>query len=303
MNMNRPLILITNDDGDDAKGIEVLTRLMCEIGDVIVVAPDGPRSAQSNALTVTHPIRFKKLEEKKGLIRYSCTGTPTDCVKLALNAIVDRRPDLVVSGINHGSNSAINVIYSGTMGAVLEGSENGILSIGFSISSHSLDVDFSFFESYVLQITRLALQNGLPAGTSLNVNAPTGEIAGIRIARQCVGRWVKEYEKRTDPQGRAYFWLTGYFENHEPEAEDTDEWALLNGFVSIVPTKIDLTAYEAMDAVNGWKFKTQAGKAQSNGKGTHVPGIVPANGNKVDNPVEDLISQNGLDAPLPESNN
>lgn len=252
--MNKPLILITNDDGHEANGIEVLTRLMMQIGDVVVVAPDGPRSAQSNALTVTHPIRFKKIEEKEGLIRYVTTGTPTDCVKLALNEIVDHRPDLVVAGINHGSNSAINVIYSGTMGAVLEGCENGILSIGFSICDHSLEADFSLFEPFVLQITREALKNGLPHATCLNVNAPIGEIAGIKVARQCDGRWTKEYAKRTDPRGGSYFWLTGNFENHEPESEDTDEWALDHGYISIVPTKIDLTAHEAIDSVAKWEL-------------------------------------------------
>lgn len=252
--MKTPLILITNDDGADAKGIDTLTRLMCEIGDVVVVAPDGPRSAQSNALTVTHPIRFKLIEESNGLIRYSCTGTPTDCVKLALNEIVDRKPDLLVSGINHGSNAAINVIYSGTMGAVLEGCENGIPSIGFSICNHSLDADFSIFESYITQITRLALQNGLPHGTCLNVNAPMGEISGIRVSRQCDGKWTKEFAKRTDPQGRAYFWLTGFFENHEPDAIDTDEWALSQGYISIVPTKIDMTAYQVIDEIRSWEF-------------------------------------------------
>lgn len=252
--MKTPLILITNDDGADAKGIEVLTRLMCEIGDVVVMAPDGARSAQSNALTVTQPIRFKKIEETVGLVRYSCTGTPTDCVKLALNEIVDRKPDLLVSGINHGSNAAINVIYSGTMGAVLEGCENGILSIGFSLCNHSLDADFTIFESYITQITKLALQNGLPYGTCLNVNAPMGEIAGIRVSRQCDGKWTKEFAKRTDPQGRAYFWLTGHFENHEPHAAETDEWALSQGYVSVVPTKIDMTAYQAMDEIRGWEF-------------------------------------------------
>ena len=252
--MNKPLILITNDDGHDARGIEVLTRLMTQIGDVIVVAPDGPRSAQSNALTVTHPVRFKKLEEREGLIRYSCTGTPTDCVKLALNEIVERKPDLVVAGINHGSNAAINVIYSGTMGAVLEGCENGILSIGFSICNHSLDADFTNLEPYVLQITREALKNGLPHATCLNVNAPVGEIAGVKVARQCDGRWVKEYAKRMDPHGRAYYWLTGNFESHEPESEDTDEWALDHGYISIVPTKIDLTAHETIEQIRKWKF-------------------------------------------------
>jgi 5'-nucleotidase len=252
--MNRPLILITNDDGHDAPGIEILTRLMMEIGDVVVVAPDGARSAQSNALTVTHPIRFKKTEEKEGLLRYSCTGTPTDCVKLALNEIVEHRPDLIVSGINHGSNSAINVLYSGTMGAVLEGCENGIVSIGFSLCDHSLEADFSLFESYILQITRSALQNGLPHATCLNVNSPVGEIKGIRVSRQCDGRWIKEYAKRIDPRGGSYFWLTGNFENHEPGSEDTDEWALDHGYISIVPTTIDLTAYEAMKMIKSWIF-------------------------------------------------
>jgi len=252
--MNKPLILITNDDGHDAPGIEILTRLMLQLGDVVVVAPDGARSAQSNALTVTHPIRFKKIEEVEGLIRYSCTGTPTDCVKLALNEIVVRRPDLVVAGINHGSNSAINVIYSGTMGAVLEGCENGILSIGFSICDHSLEADFSQFEPFILKITREALLNGLPHATCLNVNSPVGEIAGVRVARQCDGRWTKEYAKRTDPRGGSYFWLTGNFENHEPDSEDTDEWALDHGFISVVPTKIDLTAYDAMEKIRTWSM-------------------------------------------------
>jgi len=255
MNSNiKPLILITNDDGADAPGIMVLSRLMMQIGEVVEVAPDGPRSAQSNALTVTHPIRFKKIEEKEGLTRYSCTGTPTDCIKLALNEIVERQPDLIVSGINHGSNAAINVIYSGTMGAVLEGCENGILSIGFSIDNHSIEADFSKFEQYVLKISKETLKNGLPHGVCLNVNAPKGKIAGIKVARQCDGRWTKEFAKRTDPQGRAYFWLTGNFENHEPENEETDEWALSKGYVSIVPTKIDMTAYDAMTAIRNWKI-------------------------------------------------
>lgn len=250
--MNKPLILITNDDGHDAKGIEILTKLMMQIGDVVVVAPDGPRSAQSNALTVTHPIRFKFLEEKEGLKRYSCTGTPTDCVKLALNEIVERQPDLLVSGINHGSNAAINVIYSGTMGAVLEGCENGVLSIGFSICDYAYDADFTKFEPFILNIARTALEKGLPHATCLNVNSPKGDIAGVRVVRQCDGRWAKEFAKRSDPQGRSYFWLTGHFENHEPEATDTDEWALSQGYISIVPTKIDLTAYDAMEAVASW---------------------------------------------------
>lgn len=252
--MDRPYILITNDDGADSKGIAVLTRLMMEIGDVVVVAPDGPRSAQSSALTVTHPVRFRKIEEAANLTRYSCTGTPTDCVKLAIHEILERRPDLIVSGINHGSNSAINVIYSGTMGAVLEGCEHGVPSVGFSVSNYSPDAYFSFFEPYVLSVAQQVLKNGLRAGVCLNVNAPAAEIKGLKVCRQCDGRWTKEFAKRTDPHGRAYYWLTGYFENHEPEAVDTDEWALNNGFVSVVPVKIDLTAYETMDALKSWNF-------------------------------------------------
>ena len=250
--MSKPYILITNDDGDVAKGIQVLTRLMCQLGDVIVVAPDGPRSAQSNAITVTHPIRFKLTEESEGLKKYTCTGTPTDCVKLALNEIVERKPDLIVSGINHGSNAAVNVIYSGTMGAVLEGCENGILSIGFSICDHSYNADFSYFEPFILKIASQALEKGLPRGVCLNVNAPVGVIKGVKVARQCDGQWTKEFAKRIDPQGRSYFWLTGNFENYEPESQDTDEWALNNGYVSIVPTKIDMTAYDLLREVENW---------------------------------------------------
>lgn len=251
MSEKKPLILITNDDGDTAKGINVLTKLMMEIGDVVVMAPDGPRSGQSNALTVNHPIRFKKLEDKPGLIRYSCNGTPTDCVKLALNEVLHRKPDLLVSGINHGSNAAINVIYSGTMGAVLEGCENAIPSIGYSISNFDPDADFSAFEPYILQIARQILKNGLPYGICLNVNAPKATIKGVKIARQCEGHWTKEFARATDPHGRNYYWLTGYFDNHEPEAQDTDEWALANDYVSVVPTKIDMTAHEYLGELRG----------------------------------------------------
>lgn len=254
MHNEKPYILITNDDGADSKGIDVLTRLMLQLGEVVVVAPDGPRSAQSNALTVTHPIRFKKIEEAVGLTRYSCTGTPTDCVKLAMHEILDRQPDLIVSGINHGSNSAINVIYSGTMGAVLEGCEHGIPSIGFSICNYSPDADFTHFEPYILSVARQTLAHGLSSGVCLNVNAPAETIQGVKICRQCNGRWTKEFAKRTDPHGRAYYWLTGYFENHEPEATDTDEWALQNGFVSVVPTKIDMTAYNTITTLQEWSL-------------------------------------------------
>lgn len=243
----RPLILITNDDGDTAKGIHVLTELMMQLGDVVVVAPDGPRSGQSNALTVYKPIRYHLLEEREGLKRFSSNGSPTDCVKLGLNVVLDRKPDLLVSGINHGSNAAINVIYSGTMGAALEGCSNGVPSIGFSICDFHPDADFSRFAPYILEITKEVLENGLPEGVCLNVNAPQTDLKGIKVAKQCAGHWSQEFAPAKDPRGQTYYWLTGHFLNHEPDNKDTDEWALANGYVSVVPTKVDLTAYEYID--------------------------------------------------------
>lgn len=253
MNM-RPLILLTNDDGIDSDGILALTRMMMPLGDVVVFAPDGPRSGQSNAITVTQPIRFNKIQEREGLVRYSCNGTPTDCVKLALNEVLDRKPDVLVSGINHGLNSAINVIYSGTMGAVFEGCENDILALGFSIDDHSQHPDFSYFEPFVTRIVREALDRKLPYGVCLNVNAPRGEIKGVKVARQTRGYWTKEFERRSDPRGGFYFWMTGFFHNEEPEASDSDEWALREGYVSVVPTRIDMTAYDQMENIRSWKL-------------------------------------------------
>lgn len=250
----KPYIVITNDDGIDAPGIVFLTKVMMNIGDVLVVAPDGPRSGQSSAITVTHPFRHVLIEEQEGLKRYVCTGTPADCIKLAFNELIERKPDLVVSGINHGSNAAINVIYSGTMGAAFEGCENRIPSIGFSLCDHSFNADFSYFEPFILQISKEVLKNGLPEGICLNVNAPIGELKGTRIVRQCNGQWVKELVKRTDPAGRDYFWLTGKYENYEPEAQDTDEWALANGYVSIVPTTTDMTAHHFIQDMKSWHF-------------------------------------------------
>jgi len=246
--MNKPLILVTNDDGIDAPGIKVLTELMAEIGDVVVFAPAFPQSGMSNALTVAAPIRFSKVDERKNVVRYSCTGTPTDCVKLALHEVFKgRKPDLLVSGINHGSNAAINVIYSGTMGAAFEGCASGIPSVGFSICDHSWDVDFEQLKPFVLEIVKMVLANGLPERVCLNVNAPVGEIKGMKTVRQCKGFWTQEFEKREDPRGvGSYYWLTGYFHNQEPEATDTDEWALANGYVSIVPTRVDMTDYNSI---------------------------------------------------------
>ncbi len=245
-------ILITNDDGYQAKGIQTLIRLMLPLGKVTVVAPDGPRSGQSSAISVGVPLRLKKIDtlalspkgELEGATIYACTGTPADCVKLALHTIFkDQKPDLIVSGINHGSNAAVNVIYSGTMGACLVAAENGIPAVGFSTCDHSPNADFTAFGEYIPQIALDALKANLPYGVCWNVNAPKGEIQGIRFTRQCKGHWHKEYIEYADPLGHPFYMLTGEFLNHEPDAENTDEWALANGYISITPTTVDMTYY------------------------------------------------------------
>ncbi len=246
-------ILITNDDGYQAKGIQTLIRLMLPLGKVTVVAPDGPRSGQSSAITVGIPLRLKKITlaglEEADI--YACSGTPADCVKLALHTLFkEQKPDLVVSGINHGSNAAVNVIYSGTMGACLVAAENSIPAIGYSICNHSADADFSTFAPYIPKIALATLEKHLPYGVCLNVNAPKGEIRGVKMTRQTKGHWHKEYIEYTDPTGVPFFMLTGEFLNHEPEAEDTDEWALANGYISITPTTLDMTNYTWNDSIN-----------------------------------------------------
>ena len=244
--MKDKLILITNDDGVNAKGISELVGIARKYGKVVVVAPDGARSGQSNAITMTEPLYKTKLLEEDGLTIYKCSGTPTDCVKMALNNILDKKPDFIFSGINHGSNSSVNVIYSGTMGAVLEGCSQGITSVGFSLCDHSKDADFSLFLPFVESIIAKVSTQDLPQGVCLNVNAPIGEIKGVRVCMQSKGQWIEEFDKRVNPNGQIYYWMTGVFENAEPENTGTDEWALNNGFVSVVPTTCDLTHYESL---------------------------------------------------------
>ncbi len=244
--MKDKLILITNDDGVNAKGISELVGIARKYGKVLVVAPDGARSGQSNAITMTEPLYKTKLLEEDGLSIYKCSGTPTDCVKMALNNILDKKPDFIFSGINHGSNSSVNVIYSGTMGAVLEGCSQGITSVGFSLCDHSKDADFSLFLPFVESIIAKVSTQDLPQGVCLNVNAPIGEIKGVRVCMQSKGQWIEEFDKRVNPNGQIYYWMTGVFENAEPENTGTDEWALNNGFVSVVPTTCDLTHYESL---------------------------------------------------------
>ncbi len=253
----KPLILITNDDGIEAKGLKALIEVVKPLGNVVVVAPADPQSGMSHAITVKYPLRVRKIHEEKDFIFYSCLGTPVDCVKLAFNQLLDEKPDLLISGINHGSNSSTSVFYSGTVGAAIEGCINSVPSIGFSLLSLNPEADFSATQSFAKIIIEKVLSNGLPKNICLNVNVPKlpiERIAGIKVVRQTKGLWKEEFDKRTDPLGRNYFWLTGRFQNMEPDALDTDEWALKNNYVSIVPLDIDLTCYETLKKLQNWGF-------------------------------------------------
>ncbi|MFO8235209.1 MAG: 5'/3'-nucleotidase SurE [Bacteroidales bacterium] len=249
MEEKRPLILVTNDDGIEAKGIQSLVEMVKPYGDIIVVAPFRAHSGMSHAITVTVPVRYKKLKEADNVAVYGCTGTPVDCVKLAFSEILPKKPDLLVSGINHGSNASVSIIYSGTMAAVIEGCVNDIPSIGFSLLDFDSNADFDPSVHFGRKIVEHALVRGLPEHTCLNVNIPAvkrEQIRGIKVCRQAKGVWKEEFEKRMDPRRGEYFWLTGYFENHENGAKDTDEWALHNNYISVVPVHIDLTNYKAL---------------------------------------------------------
>jgi 5'-nucleotidase len=255
--MNKPLILVTNDDGIFAPGIRTLIEVMQEIGEVIVVAPDSPQSAMGHAITINNTLHLNKVSKDNAeTIEYSCSGTPVDCVKLAVNEIMKRKPDLCVSGINHGSNSSINVIYSGTMSAAVEAGIEGIPAIGFSLCDYSHDANFEILKPYVKKIVLEILENKLPKGVVLNVNFPkreANEIKGIKICRQAHAMWQEKFDKRISPMGKEYYWLSGKFVNLD-KGEDTDEWALENGYISIVPVQFDLTAHHAIQELNTLNF-------------------------------------------------
>lgn len=256
MPKKKPLILVTNDDGITAPGIRTLIEVMNEIGEVLVVAPDSPQSGMGHAITISDTLFCDKIKvrENEPQREYSCSGTPVDCVKLAVNEILKRKPDLCVSGVNHGSNSSINVIYSGTMSAAVEAGTLGIPSIGFSLLDYSLEADFEPTKKYVKKLAKQALKHGMPKGVVLNVNfpkLPKSEIKGMKVCRQANAHWEEEFDKRTNPLGREYYWLTGKFIN-EDKGEDTDEWALANGYVSVVPVQFDLTAHQAISEINSW---------------------------------------------------
>lgn len=241
----RPLILITNDDGVHAKGINEITECLRDLGDIIVFAPDGARSGMGSAITSLIPIKYKLIKEEPGLKVYSCTGTPVDCVKLAINEILDRQPSLLVSGINHGGNYAICVQYSGTMGAAAEGCIFGIPSIGISSMDHQADADFTECCRLGHSLAKWVIKNGLPAGTYLNLNVPiTPQVKGLKLCRQAAGRWTNEFKRSENAVGEPVFWLTGAFVNAEPIHPENDTLALENGYASLVPCKIDVTDYD-----------------------------------------------------------
>lgn len=255
--MKKPLILVTNDDSIISPGIRTLIEVMKTIGEVVVVAPDSPQSAMGHAITINSTLHLDKVKLDTEIENeYSCSGTPVDCVKIAVHEILKRKPDLCVSGINHGSNSSINVIYSGTMSAAVEAGIEGIPAIGFSHVNYSWDTNFEPIKEYVKKIALGVLQNGLPQGVILNVNFPKTDeepIKGIKICRQAKAMWKEKFDKRTNPQGKEYYWLTGEFVNQD-KGQDTDEHALENGYISIVPVQFDLTAHHAIQTLNNWNL-------------------------------------------------
>lgn len=256
MTTKRPTILVVNDDGITAPGIKVLIEEMQKIGEVVVVAPDSPQSGMGHAITIGKPLRIDEVHIYPDVKMYKCSGTPVDCVKLAVNKIFKgQKPDICVSGINHGLNNSINVLYSGTMSAAVEGAIEGIPSVGFSYDDFAYDADFDQCRPFVRSITKEVLKNGLLKGTLLNVNFPkTDRIKGIKICRQANAKWAEEFDERTDPYHRNYYWLTGVFQSND-QGEDTDVWALKNGFASIVPVQFDMTAHHAIPELNSWNFQ------------------------------------------------
>lgn len=256
--MDKPLILVTNDDSINAPGIRVLISIARAFGQVCVVAPDGPQSGKGHAITLEENLRCDSVVKEPGAdqMEFQVSGTPADCVKLAVNKILPRRPDLILSGVNHGSNASVNTIYSGTMSAAVEGALERIPSIGFSLCEFSWGADFAPAESYIKSVIKQVLAHGLPTGVCLNVNFPElvhAPYKGLRVCRMAIGNWVEEFEHRVDPRGRDYYWLTGKFENYD-HGEDTDLYALDNGYVSVVPITVDLTAHHAVASLNQWNF-------------------------------------------------
>lgn len=254
MNKER-LIFLTNDDGYASHGMQALIGMARRFGRVVAVAPEEPQSGMSQAFTMSRPLFLRKVSEEPGVTVYAFSGTPVDCVKMAFDHLLaGERVDLVVSGINHGTNSAVNILYSGTMGAAIEGSFYGCPSVGLSVDDHSPDADFEGAVRYGGRILERVLEGDLRMPLCLNVNVPAipaEEIRGIRVCRQTAGYWRERFVRHEDPRGREYFWLTGEYVNTEPDAEDSDEWALHHGYVAVVPVQVDLTDYRRMEELRG----------------------------------------------------
>ncbi len=251
--MARPLILISNDDGYQAKGINCLVEMLQDMADIIVCAPEDVRSGFSCAFSATTPLRLQKRNEYPGVQIWSSNGTPVDCVKLALSEICPRRPDMIIGGINHGDNGSVNTHYSGTMGVTLEGCMKYIPSVAYSLCDHREDAHFEPLRPYIRQMTERVLTEGLPKGVCLNVNFPNTAFRGVKVCRMAQGTWYNEISTCHHPRGYDYYWMVGHYRNDEPTCEDTDNWALSHGYIAITPTRIDVTAYEAMQQLKDWE--------------------------------------------------
>nr|WP_262898827.1 5'/3'-nucleotidase SurE [Chitinophaga chungangae] len=252
------MILVTNDDGITAPGIRNLIEAVRPLGKVVVVAPDSPQSGKGHAITLGSPLRLNQVDIFDGIEAWTCSGTPVDCVKLARDKILGGRPDICVSGINHGANHSINIIYSGTMSAAMEAAIEGIPSVGFSFLNFDYDADFSIPRQVAREVTQKMLETTLPPHSLFNVNIPdlpAAEYKGIRLARQANAKWKEEFDERRDPNGKKYYWLTGEFSNQD-FGSDTDVWALENGYTSLVPVQFDLTDYRLKEKLqNEWQFQ------------------------------------------------
>lgn len=254
MNTEKPLILISNDDGYQAKGLNSLVEMIADMGEILVCAPEDARSGYSAAFSSTTPLTLKQRVRRQGLAVWSCSGTPVDCVKLALAELCPRRPSLVIGGINHGDNASVNSHYSGTMGVTREGCMKHIPSLAFSLCDHKDDADFEPLRPYIRRMTETALKEGLPAGVCLNINFPlASEFKGVKVCRMAHGTWYNEVVRCHHPRGYDYFWMAGEYTNDEPEAEGTDNWALTRGYVAITPTRIDVTDHEAVRLLKSWE--------------------------------------------------
>ncbi len=253
MTAKKPLIVISNDDGITAKGIRHLVELMTQVGEVVVVAPNSPQSGMGHAITIHDPLKIYQTDIFPGIEAYECSGTPADCVKLAKHHIMgDRIPDLVLSGINHGANTSVSVLYSGTMSAAVEAAIEGMPAIGFSLCDYSHQADFDHVDSFLLKLVDQALNRGIPKGVALNVNFPHKQeqpIQGVKVCRQAKAKWRAVFDERKDPYGRKYLWLAGDFVQQD-KGEDTDTWAIEHNYISLVPVDFDMTGHHVIAQLN-----------------------------------------------------